>query len=105
MRLHKNRITTRLGDRAYSYVVSTAFEERISVSKSIEHVILMAPTRKLRKLDNYLDAYTDNQRVTVNLNDEAYAIVCSRAEREDISESMAVARYVLETEAVEHGNY
>ena len=105
MRLHKNRISVSLGDIAYRYVFNCAFAERISISKAVEHVILLAPARKLRKLDSYLDANITGKRVTVNLTDEAYSIVQKRAERDDISMSMAVARYVLETEAMDHGNY
>lgn len=105
MRLHKNRISVSLGDIAYRYVFNCAFAEQISMSKAIEHVILLAPARKLAKLDSYLDANTTGKRVTVNLTDEAYSIVKKRAERDDISMTMAVERYVLETEAVENGNY
>lgn len=105
MRLHKNRISVSLGDIAYKYVFNCAFVEQISISKAIEHVILMAPTRNLSKLDSYLDASVTGKRVTVNLTDEAYAIVKKRAERDDISMSMTVERYVLETEAMGYGNY
>lgn len=105
MRLHKNRISVSLGDIAYRYVFNCAFAEQISISKAIEHVILMAPARKLAKLDSYLDANISGKRVTVNLTDEAYSIVQKRAERDDISMTMAVERYVLETEAVDNDNY
>ena len=105
MRLHRNRISVSLGDIAYRYVFNCAFAEQISMSKAIEHVILMAPARKLQKLDSYLDANITSKRVTINLTDEAYAIVCNRAERDDISMSMTVERYVLESEAIDHGNY
>ncbi len=105
MRLHRNRISVNLGDIAYRYVFNCAFAEQISISKAIEHVILMAPARKLAKLDSYLDANISGKRVTVNLTDEAYSIVQKRADNDDISMSMTVERYVLETEAVDNDNY